>query len=871
MAHCVNIKHPDVIKLAEQMQEAATVVAAKVAIWQEFNGLDKWPTINDLGLKSNIKPGVSEQILIINGKDAIRGFKEYVGSMFQKTNESKQSSIQQLDNKLKEWFTRAGIKYESVSNLEVNGEQVIARADVLRGILEVVEGRADATTLPEEAGHFLVEMLGDEHPLVIAMMNKVESTKMFEKVLKEYGETYGGDVNKIKKEAIGKLIAQEVIKLYKDTEESDGNKSLVQRFFNNILRWIGNKFKFLSSNEVYRVGESFREAAKLLLNDEVFNKEVESGGLKKTYSEKTWNSNKKDYYYQSSNEAINNAKTIINNLKTKVATNINGVYQTETGQKLLYRVTSHVNEFYNKIFRSGNRTDEESSIRKEKGTYIHKVIQLLVNNMVANRSIDDREIISQARNELLQLPEFREFYKEYGENAFSLGIGGFNNLRTLAASIVKQIYDNGTIINELSNVDGNPEIFTEVSIYDKDSSTAGTIDLLVVYPNGTVGIYDYKSMNFSGGTDIKPVKMRAFELQLDWYKKILVNNYGVRDFAESRIIPIDVKIARDARVFSINSGNVDYLLPIPIKEFTTSPEFNKQLRKLYNYADVLMKKIQKDYSNPQLKTRLSRIEKTIKGLLINKDLVFLENELGDLKKELDLRSKIDSVSDKSKPITDDDLSEMIEFIDVIRDIASSYKKYVGREVIEKDDKLYKSILLIQDRVADITLDLEMKAKELANKVLPDTDIDTPHKQLGFFARLFNPIFYLESPALKKIKKLIENMSFSIWNDVNNVIKDIENKRDNLEKWAIANNMSLMDAYKLLINENTGNLVGTVDKKYFEDKDKMSKASSEDRKEWFNKYHSFDREVYTKYINRRIEEINSQYPGKYKEKFRLSLI
>jgi hypothetical protein len=780
--------------------------------------------------------------------------------------------IKELDDKLKEWFTLAGINYQNVDKISNEmGLDPIARADVLRGLLEVVEGRADATTLSEEAGHFLVEMMSENNPLLTAMMSKVESTKMYQQVLAEYGEVYQGNIDKLKKEAIGKLIAQEVVKLYEATQESEVTKTAIQRFFDNITRWFKSKFRFLTSNEVFRESESFREAAKLLLDTDKLNEELESGGLKKIYSEKTWNGNKSDYYYQSSNEAVNNAKIILENIKTKIATNIDGVYQTETGESLFYRVTSHVNEFYNKIFRTGNKTDNESDIRKNKGTFIHKILQLIVNDVVNGVTLNEASILTRSRNELLNIPEFKQFYREYGENAFSLGVGGFTDLKNLAVNTINQINENSKTVSEISGVEGEPTILSEVSVYDKGTNTAGTIDLLVVYPNGTVGIYDFKSMNFTGSTEVKPVKMRAFEIQLDWYKRILVNNYGVKDFAESRIIPIDVKVARDARVFSLKSGGVDHLAPIPIKEYTSSPEFNKQLTKLYDYATLLRTKIQKDYSNVQLKTRLNRIEKTIKGLLVSKDLTFLASELNDLREELLVRSKIDSSSENSKHITDNDLNEMIEFINVVKDVTTGYKKYVGRESIEKNKKLYESILIIQDRIADITLDLEIKARELSNKILPDTDIDTAHKQLGFFARLFNPVFYSESPALKKIKHLIENMSFSVWNDVNAVVKDVEVKRDTLEKWAISNGMSLMDAYELLINENTGNLVGTVDKKYFEDKELMLKASPEKRGEWFNKYHQFDKEAYSTYIKKRIDEINKEYPGKYKENLRKSLI
>lgn len=62
MAHCINKKSVDFQTLLEQTNLDESTLSAHVAVWQEDNGLDKWPTPSDLGYaaKSTIKPGVSE-------------------------------------------------------------------------------------------------------------------------------------------------------------------------------------------------------------------------------------------------------------------------------------------------------------------------------------------------------------------------------------------------------------------------------------------------------------------------------------------------------------------------------------------------------------------------------------------------------------------------------------------------------------------------------------------------------------------------------------------------------------------------------------------------------------------------------------------
>jgi len=57
MAHCVNRSSPEFKALAEQSNINPIILAAKVSLWQEVNGLDNFPAISDI---SNVKSGVGE-------------------------------------------------------------------------------------------------------------------------------------------------------------------------------------------------------------------------------------------------------------------------------------------------------------------------------------------------------------------------------------------------------------------------------------------------------------------------------------------------------------------------------------------------------------------------------------------------------------------------------------------------------------------------------------------------------------------------------------------------------------------------------------------------------------------------------------------
>jgi hypothetical protein len=55
--HCVNPKHSSVKELAKELNINPVAAAAKIALWQDSNGLDKWPTKEDFQEKENFVIG----------------------------------------------------------------------------------------------------------------------------------------------------------------------------------------------------------------------------------------------------------------------------------------------------------------------------------------------------------------------------------------------------------------------------------------------------------------------------------------------------------------------------------------------------------------------------------------------------------------------------------------------------------------------------------------------------------------------------------------------------------------------------------------------------------------------------------------------
>ena len=65
MAHCVNRSSQEFTALAEQSNINPIVLAAKVSLWQEVNGLDNFPTISDIKTEEILPQTASPQTIAL--------------------------------------------------------------------------------------------------------------------------------------------------------------------------------------------------------------------------------------------------------------------------------------------------------------------------------------------------------------------------------------------------------------------------------------------------------------------------------------------------------------------------------------------------------------------------------------------------------------------------------------------------------------------------------------------------------------------------------------------------------------------------------------------------------------------------------------
>ena len=159
MAHCVNSSSPEFKALAEQSNINPIILAAKVSLWQEKNGLDNFPVISDIMLQTEEMPASKAS------PETIAILKEAAKQMG--------ISIQSLEDYIK---GNPGIDAKGINGL----------ADLMKGTVAVAQGMEDYA-LTEEIVHVATAILEQTNPkLVTEMISKIGRFKIYDETLKAY-------------------------------------------------------------------------------------------------------------------------------------------------------------------------------------------------------------------------------------------------------------------------------------------------------------------------------------------------------------------------------------------------------------------------------------------------------------------------------------------------------------------------------------------------------------------------------------------------------------------------------------------------------------------------------------------------------------
>jgi len=161
---------------------------------------------------------------------------------------------------LENLLSKFNITVERMDNVLYKDKSVVALADITNRIVKVAKGLEDKTTLPEEAGHFLLELLGRDNPLYQRIVSLAKTSKKYNDIISSYGDVYN-DNEKVAIEAAGQLLG-EALRI--ELALSPENPSFISRFMATVKQaWtvLLKKLTIIPNDELANLIQMFAKGS----------------------------------------------------------------------------------------------------------------------------------------------------------------------------------------------------------------------------------------------------------------------------------------------------------------------------------------------------------------------------------------------------------------------------------------------------------------------------------------------------------------------------------------------------------------------------------------------------------------------------------
>lgn len=810
MAHCVNRSSQEFIALAEQSNINPIILAAKVSLWQEVNGLDNFPVLSDVMLQTSEMPASK------SSEETLKVLKAAAKQMG-------------IDIQALEEYAKA--------NPDIDVKGVNGLADLIKGTIAIAQGKEDVA-LTEEIVHMSTAILEQTNPrLVTDLISKIDRFKIYKQTLEAYKgkkayQLSDGkpDIRKIKKEAVDKLIAEVIINQSEGSTEfpelmEEENRNMVQKLWDTILDYIKGVYgksnidifetaaqQIIKGEVDGTVGDITSEGIFYQVNDEV------KAQIDKMYDE-----------YISYNDRLDIPLESVDTDR----------HYTFDGVRVLKSVTEKVKEKFKKTF---NRTDAEKAVddqKREWGSEGHAFIE----NYILNNLID----------------KFGYKRAKFGTETVSSKLTGAMQVQLgkFAQELINS-YPEGTRFLVEKKV-----INTKVKGY-----VASTVDFKAFYPvtkaDGTqsmkIDTLDWKftSINKDKTEDIPWYKQDEWKSQMGEYTQIDYNYGATRDqIGKTRMVPFvvtyDNVIPNDAssalipttleigKLDSLKETNM-YLLPVPtLAESTGNPEVDKLIKSLdVHFEKLYSKPLEKGQPRSAKNEQLAQLSSAIRNLhvklnfapLINVAESFLENAkvaVTDFEK-LDL-SKLNEEEVRQS------LKDLRSYLNSASKFASMDSVFLStfpKDGLDKDQKatlnklenINKSTLRMEDKIIDLlrlyTADLAVKQGIVSDK--NKSEVIDAEVQIGGFVKTWAEGTRLPAKIIKLATNLMLTASSMVDRKTSSQIEEFGKILLPLEQSAKAKGKKAFDMIAKMTTSGL-ELINKIDPKFFDQLAKEKKAQN----------------------------------------------
>lgn len=515
---------------------------------------------------------------------------------------------------------------------------------------------------------------------------------------------------------------------------------------------------------------------------------------------------------------IRNQEKTFNNILTNKGNEITKDDQgyLVNGVRVKNRVTDKAKAKLEYIFRNRqiNETEYEqrvNELKAEEGTVIHKYIEDIFDTFVdkegflRKQPLDDTDYMSKLNSQ--------------------------QNLiyRQLRANLRKR----------LSTFPDGTRFMSEIKVYDPRKDEAGTIDFLAITPKGKVTILDWKSINLNTKKykDIPDYKQEYWRTQIGEYKKILIDNYGIKgeDVVKAEAIPIKTTFTPGdpvnevlPKLVKIEIGNIDpmkettdYLLPVPLREQSSGDSgVDAILEKLYAFEKKIKgEKVsdnRKDLKVEQLRalqaaTRQLQVKKAVDALLEQAEIYNkrVDKTLEDYKNLKDKDPKTVPNSELSKMA--DEFFDSDVALELYGELYTYLHEVLGEQDIPKVAKLSSDARIKRFQIQEA--EKQFVSKFIAERV-GITDFLSPERVVKGLTKMFTSLSQGPTKAMATLWELVsmskQRADFKI--DEDN--KKLEELKKRYEAWAKSKGLNKRNMFDILMDKNKHALIHQYRKEFY---------------------------------------------------------
>jgi len=517
-----------------------------------------------------------------------------------------------------------------------------------------------------------------------------------------------------------------------------------------------------------------------------------------------------------------------------------------------------INKLTNNEIRNIVSEEVESEARKDgysKNRTTYTVVKQagihLWSNQIANFIINDKKTsYKDIQANVIELakrsPQFREVALEKNitvEELVALDPTLAKDLADGIRLIIKEIKETQKNLNP----DGAVEIFSGQQLYNSSIDTVGSTDIMAVYSDGSVGVFEYSAKKFGKdriNKSVKELSQKHRELEtfriVGGYKSILDSEVGNTVFRQARIVPININYGYKTDVgyqgleIAVNSTPEKYLVQIPLESETTSmTKLDKFVTDLFRLKEGVKSDTKLSYSAREAK--MKEIDKSIQTLLVKKDVIGFMNQIHYITK--DIENRLNKKLGEEGYLEDNELLNYVSFLEVFLKTNQLEKELNTFSKTQKEDFTTK-LRQFSGRVDVLKQDIQNKIFERAINRVGVDELEMG-KLPSTFNRLFNGIADIDNPVFQWYNRMLRRTEGNVLRKMDIFNKNINELTEGLRQLAKREGVSVMSLYKRILDDNL-NIVSEMDSSYYE---AFEDAKKKKDTGWFKKYTIFEKDKY----------------------------